>query len=85
MNVIPDTRRHTEQTRGPLKYLSEAAPLTPPKNVAEGLLKKSRLLRHYAPRNDTKYDFSVIARPAKQAVAISNLGSGLFQQPRGHL
>ena len=51
----------------------------------QGLLKKSRLLRRYAPRNDTKCDFSVIARPAKQAVAISNLSSGLFQQPPGHL
>ena len=51
---------------------------------AEGLLKNSRLLRLYAPRNDTKCDSSVIARSAKQAVAISNLSSGGRggQQPR---
>ena len=39
--------------------------------LRKGLLKKSRLLRRYAPRNDKKDVFQVIASDSKNRVAIS--------------
>ena len=50
--------------------------------LRKGLLLNRRLLRRFAPRNDERLDFSVIARPALQAVAISRTNKVVRQQTR---
>jgi len=46
--------------------------------VALGLLKKVRLLRRNAPRNDTKRLFQVIASDSKNLAAILKCSFGTF-------
>jgi hypothetical protein len=46
-------------------------------------LLNKRLLRRYAPRNDIRFVFFVIARPAEQAVAISTHKVEFGNKPEG--
>jgi len=46
--------------------------------VTGGLLKKVRLLRRHAPRNDTKRLFQVITSDSKNRAAISKCSFGTF-------